>query len=273
MRVRLKATLNSSPVGRALWCGLRRIYVAYLQARDRWSRMVESWLGRWVYRKPTEVVKSNTKKAFDYLFSQDEFIETDYLRESRLAFYDCVADYCVPVLGAAAEESAGYRVIDVGCGTGHFLLALRRRLRGAGELFGLDFSSAAIARAHTVVPDAALSEADAYKIPFPDDYFDLVTSLETLEHLKKPRVALDEMVRICKPAGQLVITVPNGDGDDWSGHVNFWTAATLREFLAPVGVQEVIELPEHGALLARVAVWPGLPPERETVAQSPKEDG
>jgi 2-polyprenyl-3-methyl-5-hydroxy-6-metoxy-1,4-benzoquinol methylase len=243
------------------------VWSAYCETRGWWSRKVERWLGRWVYRKPSEVVKSNTKKAFDYFFSQDEFIETDYLRESRLAFYDCIADHCVPILDSLASESTDYRLIDVGCGTGHFLLALQRRVGSAGELFGLDFSSVAVARARSVVPDATIDEGNAYEIPYSDKYFDVVTSLETLEHLKKPRVALDEMVRICKPAGHLVITVPNGSEDDWKGHVNFWTAATLKELLTSVGVAEVIELPEHGALLARVAISSVPPSGAESVAR------
>ncbi len=261
IRARLITKLKSRPIVRATWFRIMGVWSAYCEARGWWSRKVERWLGRWVYRKPSEVVKSNSKKAFDYFFSQDEFIETDYLRESRLAFYDQIADYCVPVLGGLAGESTDYRVIDVGCGTGHFLLALRRRVGSAGELFGLDFSSVAITRARSVVPGVAFHEGDAYEIPFPSDHFELVTSLETLEHLKKPAVARDEMARVCKPNGQLVITVPNGSEDDWKGHVSFWTATTLKEFLAPVGAAEVIELPEHGTLLARVAISSSRSPE------------
>lgn len=253
VRARLVSALKSVPMARATKRKAFATYSSYRETRDRWIRkLFGHFLDRWIYRKPTEVVKSNKKKAFDYFFSQDEFIQTDYLREDRLEFYDRVADYCVPQLVRSASEPAGFRLIDVGCGTGHFLLALRRRVGDAGELSGLDFSSAAIARARNVVPDATFTEADIYEIPFPDDSFDFVTSLETLEHLKTPRVALDEMVRICKPTGRMVITVPNADEDEWKGHVNFWTVDTLSEFLAPAGAVEVIKIP--GALLACVGM-------------------
>lgn len=254
---RLESTLRSWPRARALRRRLHGLHVAYREALDRWSRKVQRGLRRWVYRTPDEVVKSNTKKAFDHFFSQDEFIQTDYLRDSRLEFYECVADHCAPLLTGVVAESGGCRVVDVGCGTGHFLLAIQRRLGEHAELSGLDFSSAAIARARSVVREASFTVADAYRMPFPDDSFDLVTCLETLEHLKKPRVALDELARICKPGGHLVITVPDATMDDWGGHVNFWTAASLKEFLSPldVGVHDVIGLPEHGALLAHTSMF------------------
>lgn len=254
---RLESTLRSWPRARALRRRLHGIHVAYREALDRCSRKVQRGLRRWVYRTPEEVVKSNTKKAFDHFFSQDEFIQTNYLRESRLRFYECVAEHCVPLLTSAIDESGRCRVVDMGCGTGHFLLALQRRLGDRAELSGLDFSNAAITRARTVVPAASFTVADAYRMPFPDHAFDLVTCVETLEHLKKPRVALDEMARICKPGGHLVITVPDATMDDWGGHVNFWTAVSLKEFLSPldVGVHDVIGLPEHGALLAHTSMF------------------
>jgi len=257
IRERLEGRLRSWPAARALRRRLHGIHVAYREALDRCSRKVQRGLRRWVYRTPEEVVKSNTKKAFDHFFSQDEFIQTNYLRESRLRFYECVAEHCVPLLTSAIDESGRCRVVDMGCGTGHFLLALQRRLGDRAELSGLDFSNAAITRARTVVPAASFTVADAYRMPFPDHAFDLVTCVETLEHLKKPRVALDEMARICKPGGHLVITVPDATMDDWGGHVNFWTAGSLKEFLSPldVGVHDVIGLPEHGALLAHTSMF------------------
>jgi len=257
IRERLEGRLRSWPAARALRRRLHGIHVAYREALDRCSRKVQRGLRRWVYRTPEEVVKSNTKKAFDHFFSQDEFIQTNYLRESRLRFYECVAEHCVPLLTSAIDESGRCRVVDMGCGTGHFLLALQRRLGDRAELSGLDFSNAAITRARTVVTAASFTVADAYRMPFPDHAFDLVTCVETLEHLKKPRVALDEMARICKPGGHLVITVPDATMDDWWWHVNFWTAGSLKEFLSPldVGVHDVIGLPEHGALLAHTSMF------------------
>ncbi len=248
-RARLKSFLKSVPIIRASWSVFQKIRIGF---RHRWLPAKQRWLDRWIHRLPSEVVKSNTRKAFDFFYSHDEFVETNYLRDSRLEFFDCVADYCAPELAILGSTPAGYRLMDVGCGTGHFLLSLQKRLDSAtGSLGGLDFSSVAIARARELLPDASFSEADIYSIPYADDQYDVVTCIETLEHLKKPELALSELARICKPSGRLVITVPDST-DDWEGHRNFWTTETLRSYLSPAGVVEIIELPEHGAVLARV---------------------
>jgi ubiquinone/menaquinone biosynthesis C-methylase UbiE len=92
--------------------------------------------------------------------------------------------------------------------------------------------------------------ANVYEIPYPDHNFDLVTCTETLEHLERPKEALQEMFRILKPGGHLVVTVPDGTKDDWSGHVNFWSAEELRRILLPYEVRQVTPTPPDGDLLA-----------------------
>ena len=47
------------------------------------------------------------------------------------------------------------------------------------------------------------------KIPFEDDFFDLVVSVETIEHLENPWFFIREISRIIRPKGQLIITTPN----------------------------------------------------------------
>jgi len=52
-------------------------------------------------------------------------------------------------------------------------------------------------------------DIETEKIPFPDEYFDLVTSIETLEHLYSPLKALKEISRVLKPLGLFYMTAPN----------------------------------------------------------------
>jgi len=232
--------LKQVPGVAASWRGIQR-------ARRRFGDIASAWYRRYVRRDPTEVVKSNTKGAFDHFYADDTFIETDYLRDERRAFYAYVADYCAEQL-----PDGRARMLDVGCGTGHFLHALQTRAGDRLELAGLDFSTKAIERARSEVPGADLAEADVYAIPWPDDSFDLVTSLETLEHLRKPDAALGEIARLCKPGGSMVLTVPNGENDDWEGHFQFWNPAEFATFVGRFAeVEEVRDLPEFGAMIAR----------------------
>lgn len=242
-RVRLESIGKAVPGARQAWHALS----GFRQAVRR-----RHWWKRWVERQPAEVVKSNSKKAFDYFFNQDEFIETEYLCQARLNFLAYVAEYCSSVDRRIDGEANPLRVIDVGCGTGHLLLALSNRLHTPLRLYGLDFSDSAVRRSRQLVPSVEFVVASAYELPYPDDNFDMVTCTETLEHLQWPEEALKEMFRVLKPGGQLVVTVPDGTKDDWDGHANFWSAAGLRRLLLPFGVQRVVPVPPDGDLLAHV---------------------
>jgi 2-polyprenyl-3-methyl-5-hydroxy-6-metoxy-1,4-benzoquinol methylase len=214
---------------------------------------------RWIRREPVEVVKSNTKKAFDEFFSDDAFVRKEYLNDSRLAFYGSVADHCTRLIAGTAD------VIDVGCGTGHFLKALRERSAETLRLSGMDFSSIAVARARRLVPDADVREADVYDISWPADSFDLVVCMETLEHLRHPGAALDQLVRICRPGGAIVLTVPNGEEDDWDGHFQFWDPVDFRRFVGEHAVvHDLLDwTDEHGALVVIASKPPGATPRAD----------
>lgn len=238
---RLALRLRKVPGARRAWRSFNRITRPMFFYCQRWVR-------RWVRRHPTEVVKSNRKRAFDYFFSQREFIETEYLDEARRQFYGRVASVCVEELGnASARPNA---ILDVGCGTGHFLLALEARIGERARLCGMDFSTEAIQLAREVVPEAELREANAYALPYPDSTFDLTTCLEMLEHIKRPLDAIAEMLRVTRPGGGLVFTVPDGNQDDWKGHIHFWNQDELAALLKPYGLADVMALPEDAALLA-----------------------
>jgi len=205
------------------------------------------------------VVKSNSKKAFDFFFDQEELIETDYLCQERLNSLAYVAEYCSSVVTRIDGDANPLKVIDVGCGTGHLLLGLSNRLQEPVRLYGLDFSDSAIRLSRRLVPSAQLVVASVYEIPHPVGSFDMVTCTETLEHLQRPEEALEEMLRVLKPGGQLIVTVPDGAMDEWDGHVSFWSAAELRHLLLPYGVQHVAPLPLGGDLLARATKHGGCP--------------
>lgn len=202
---------------------------------------------------PLDIVKTNTREAFEFFYSQDEFLSQQYLVPSRLALYQAVADDCAQLTGRASGDHC-IRVVDVGCGAGHMLDALRRRLSPTTplELVGLDFAGTAIAKARSLLPHAQFLIADIYNTGLPADHFDIVLCIETLEHLHQPGTALREMMRICKPAGKVVITVPDGAKDTWEGHINFWTAPQLRDLLSSCGPAEITVIERSGGHLQAI---------------------
>lgn len=92
----------------------------------------------------------------------------------------------------------GDRVLDVGCGKGFQLFEFARAVPGV-EIAGVDISTYALERAKEETKPF-LRKADAASLPFPDDSFDLVFSINTLHNLKTYDLekALREMVRVSR---------------------------------------------------------------------------
>lgn len=107
----------------------------------------------------------------------------------------------------AATLAGGREVLDAGCGvgwgTGRLLEA------GATRAVGLDIDSAAIDSAALRAPEAEFVRGDLMELPFEAASFDLVVSFEAIEHVTDPQRALDEMRRVLRPGGWLVISSPN----------------------------------------------------------------
>jgi SAM-dependent methyltransferase len=103
----------------------------------------------------------------------------------------------------------GGRVADIGCGTGNTLRWLAGQVGPAGEVTGVDNSSAQleIARANADaggLGNIRLIEAGAYDTGLPRNSFDLVHCRFLLTHLKRPLDALREMAAIARPGGWIV---------------------------------------------------------------------
>ncbi len=106
----------------------------------------------------------------------------------------------------ASRLPATARVLDAGCGTGGMLAALRRR-RPLWRCEGVDLSAVAV----EFCRERGLDEVragDVHALPFGDEVFDAVLSLDVLSHAGVDEVgALDEMRRVLRPGGVLVVNV------------------------------------------------------------------
>lgn len=97
-------------------------------------------------------------------------------------------------------------ILEVGCGDGAMLQLLTAR--GANAQ-GIDASSSGIARCHENGLVAQCLDVSTDGVPFPDQSFDVVISLETLEHLMNPFYALQEARRVLRDSGRFICSVPN----------------------------------------------------------------
>lgn len=118
-------------------------------------------------------------------------------------------------LGLAAPQ----RVLDVGCGQGHWGQALAQVLPAGSTITGIDREpqSLAVARERSAALRAlpvtfAYALGDALAIEFPDESFDLVTCQTVLIHLADPSAGLREMLRVLRPGGWILCAEPNNLG-------------------------------------------------------------
>ncbi len=132
------------------------------------------------------------------------------------------------------------RVLDIGCGqTPYFLLTSQFR-----ESYGLD---RALAKIQLPDPSIKLFDFDLEKnrvLPFQDNFFETVTLLAVFEHLEPaslPQIC-QEIRRVLKPQGKLVLTLPTPIGD------------SLQQFLAKLRIVSPLEIAEHKAKYPKAKV-------------------
>jgi ubiquinone/menaquinone biosynthesis C-methylase UbiE len=96
-------------------------------------------------------------------------------------------------------------ILEVGCGAGYVLEKVP-----AGLLFGMDISENILKRAHMRLGKRALLiQGNAEYLPFKDCYFDKVYCTEVIEHTLNPQRLIEEMARVVKPEGYIVLSAPN----------------------------------------------------------------
>jgi SAM-dependent methyltransferase len=114
--------------------------------------------------------------------------------------------------GIAGGEAA--RVLEVGAGGSRVLPYLRRRF--GYEVFGSDFSlnGCRLLRANLALQgvDGGVICEDLFRSSLRSDWFDVVYSVGLIEHFDDTRTVIAEHLRLLRPAGRLVLIVPNLQG-------------------------------------------------------------
>ncbi|HDS29578.1 MAG TPA: class I SAM-dependent methyltransferase, partial [Firmicutes bacterium] len=103
----------------------------------------------------------------------------------------------------------GKKALDLGCGEGYGSKMLAGRAESA---VGVDIDDKAIAHAveNYQADNLKFVASDVCDLPFDDNEFDAVVSFEVIEHIVNPKRMLEEIARILKPDGILLLSTPNG---------------------------------------------------------------
>lgn len=104
------------------------------------------------------------------------------------------------------EKIGRGKLLDVGCGNGNLFTFLSEEYY---QMFGIDFSDNMISEAKKNCGDkASFCVADAEKLPFDEDTFDIITCNASFHHYIHPNAVLSEMNRVLKAGGVLIIGDP-----------------------------------------------------------------
>lgn len=128
-----------------------------------------------------------------------------------------------------ANIKKGHVVLEVGFGTGRTLLAIARKVGGAGRVYGIDISQRMVEKAERLVNRHGLSQrvnlmqGDARKLPFDEGMFDVVFNSYMLDLIDTPEIptVLLEFKRILRPGGRLVL-VNLTKGRGWSSSMKIY---------------------------------------------------
>lgn len=112
-----------------------------------------------------------------------------------------------------SKVEPGQRLLDMGCGTGRFTVPLAE---AGAAVTGLDLTQAMLDQAEKKLAErglaAELRQGDMAALPFPDESFDVVTSMLALMHipLTDRAAVFSEVARVLTPGGRMLLCVKNG---------------------------------------------------------------
>lgn len=112
-------------------------------------------------------------------------------------------DLCLSLVGKAKPA----RILDVGCGDGIVSGALKRAT--GAHVIGMDASMGALEKSRGICDEVHLVEFGSATLPLPDRSVDAIFAGEVIEHLFQTEQFLEELLRVCKADGRLVISTPN----------------------------------------------------------------
>lgn len=159
-------------------------------------------------------------------------------------------------LQALSNIPAGGRVLELGCGAGQFIRAVKKN-RPELDCYGCDISQSAIDLAKKENDGISYDLNESAKMPYQDNFFDAVLIYDVLEHVDNVNAVLLEIKRVLKTGGIFYCFVPC-EGDwlsywnllekfrlkkdltkKYAGHINYFSRDGLLQILESAGFKKI----------------------------------
>ena len=138
--------------------------------------------------------------------SAEEQLYQEIWKQKILREPDLSLDGELRTTAAIKILGSGRRFLDIGCGEGTLAARVRSQFT---EIHGIDISHETVQLAQKAGIIASCVNLNNDPVPYPDDYFDVVTALDVIEHVFDPIKFLREIHRVLIPGGHTIITTPN----------------------------------------------------------------
>lgn len=147
---------------------------------------------------------------------------------------------------------AGSKVLEVGCGAGQFIRAIKK-IRPELICYGSDISQTALESAANIGGGVEYCLSESKRLPFPDNHFGAILIFDVLEHVEIPGMILDEARRVLKDGGVFYCFVPCESDffslwnfldkfglkkdltKKYAGHINYFSRRSLCKLLESHG--------------------------------------
>lgn len=104
------------------------------------------------------------------------------------------------------KDKKNIKLLDVGCGDGFFL----EKIKNLGfDVYGTDISKKRLKRAAKKMVGVKLFNYKAEDMPFKNNFFDIIICTDVLEHVEDPSKVINEMKRLAKNGGFVIVSFPN----------------------------------------------------------------
>jgi SAM-dependent methyltransferase len=125
---------------------------------------------------------------------------------SKLKQFNAFAEPELRLAVASVGLQPGMYALDVGCGTGEVLSWLAQQVGATGVVVGMELATAHAASARAVAPRQALVlQADLLRAPLRLASFDLIWSVNTINHLRDPLAGVAVLAGLLRPGGRMVL--------------------------------------------------------------------